>query len=123
MKKPNLDQIPKISREDQDDILSKALDVLANGEQAKIFISIDPCGWSDEKIVIIWKFKNEKFGDSFFTEYFGMGVLGILEYGYEGETHGCGNSIGQLEPFQSTNEFPRSNWLSKSKYASLTYKV
>ena len=86
MKKPNLDQIPKISREDQDDILSKALDVLANGEQAKIFISIDPSGWSDEKIVIIWKVKNEKFGESFYTKYFGMGEPGILEYGYEGGT-------------------------------------
>ena len=86
MKKPNLDQIPKISREDQDDILSKALDVLANGEQAKIFISIDPSGWSDEKIVIIWKVKNNKFGESFITKYFGMGEAGILEYGYEGGT-------------------------------------
>ena len=55
MKKPNLDQIPKISREDQDDNHSKALNVLANGQEAKIFISIDPSGWSDEKNLIFLK--------------------------------------------------------------------
>ena len=49
MKKPTLDQFPKISREDQDDSHSKAVNVLANGEQAKIFISIDPSRWSNGK--------------------------------------------------------------------------
>ncbi len=86
MKKLSLDQIPKISREEQDDNHSNALDVLANGEQAKVFISIDPSGWSDEKIVIIWKVKNKKYGESFYTKYFGMGEPGILEYGYDGDT-------------------------------------
>lgn len=86
MRKLNFNQIPKISSEDQDDNHSKALNVLANGEQAKIFISTDPSEWSDEKIVIIWKVKNEKFGESFYTKYFGMGEPGILEYGNEGGT-------------------------------------
>ena len=84
MKKLNLDQIPKISREDQDDNHLNALDVLANGEQAKIFISIDPSGWSDDKIVIIWKVKNKKFGESFYTKYFHMDEPGILSHGGDG---------------------------------------
>lgn len=49
MKKLNFDQIPKIPREEQDENHSKAVNVLANGEQAKIFISIDPSRWSNGK--------------------------------------------------------------------------
>ena len=84
MKKLNFDQIPKISREDQDDNHSKALNVLANGQEAKIFISTNPSEWSDEKIVIIWKKKNKIFGESFYTKYFQMLEPGILSHGGDG---------------------------------------
>jgi hypothetical protein len=84
MKKLSLDQIPKISREEQDDNHSNALDVLANGEQAKVFISIDSSGWSDDKIVIIWKVKNKKFGESFYTKYFHMDEPGKLSHDGDG---------------------------------------
>jgi hypothetical protein len=84
MKKLSLDQIPKISKEEQDDNHSNALDVLANGELAKVFISIDSSGLSDDKIVIIWKVKNKKFGESFYTKYFHMDEPGILSHGGDG---------------------------------------
>ena len=81
MKKLNFDQIPKIPREEQDENHSKALNVLANGKEAKIFISTNPSEWSDEKIVIIWNKKNKKFGESFYTKYFHMPEPGVLSHG------------------------------------------
>ncbi|MFC5191893.1 hypothetical protein ACFPIK_08945 [Algoriphagus aquatilis] len=84
MKRITLEEIPVISIDNQEDFLSKALDIKADGKEAKIFIS-DKGEWSDEKIVIVWKEKNKKYGESFTTKYFTMDEPGVLKYGHEGD--------------------------------------
>lgn len=86
MKKIHLEDIPLIPIEKQDNVLETALDVFANGEKAKIFISQrDHIAFNgDDKIVIVWDKPNKEFGESFTTKYFIMKEPGILHWGHEG---------------------------------------
>jgi hypothetical protein len=86
MKKVHLDDIPLIPIENQDNVSETALDVFANGEKAKIFISQrDHIAFNgDDKIVIVWDKPNKEFGDSFTTKYFIMNEPGILSWGHGG---------------------------------------
>lgn len=85
MKKVTLNDIPSISIEKQDNVLDLALNILANGEKAKIFISQGdhvPVG-GDEKIVIVWDTPNKIYGESFTTKYFLMDEPGLLTWGHD----------------------------------------
>jgi hypothetical protein len=86
MKKVHLEEIPLIPIEKQDNVLETALDVFANGEKAKIFISQrDHLSFNgDDRIVIVWDKPNKEFGESFTTKYFIMDEPGILLWGHEG---------------------------------------
>jgi hypothetical protein len=86
MKKVYLNEIPLIPFNKQDNVLEIALDVFANGEKAKIFISQrDHLAFNgDDKIVIVWDKPNKEFGESFTTKYFIMDEPGELRWGQEG---------------------------------------
>ena len=86
MKKVYLNEIPLIPFNKQDNVLEIALDVFANGEKAKIFISQrDHLAFNgDDKIVIVWDKPNKEFGESFTTKYFIMDKPGELCWGHEG---------------------------------------
>lgn len=86
MKKVSLNDIPLISTDSQDNILKVSLDILADGERAKIFISKrEHVAFSgDDKIVIIWEQPNKKYGESFTTKYFSINEPGLLHWGNEG---------------------------------------
>lgn len=86
MKKVHLDDIPLIPIEKQDNVLESALDVFANGEKAKIFISQrDRLAFNgDDKIVILWDKPNKEFGESFTTKYYLMDEPSILNWGHDG---------------------------------------
>ena len=85
MKKVNLKDIPSIPIEKQDNVLDLALDILANGEKAKIFISQrDHIPFNgDDKIVIIWEKPNLVYGESFTTKYLSMDEPGLLQWGHD----------------------------------------
>ncbi|WP_295234026.1 hypothetical protein [Sediminibacterium sp.] len=85
MKKVSLNDIPQISTDSQDNILNLSLNILADGERAKIFISKrDQIAFSgDDKIVIIWEHPNKIYGESFTTKYFSINEPGLLHWGTE----------------------------------------
>lgn len=87
MKKVCLNDIPQISSDIQDNVQDLSLNILADGERAKIFISKrDQVPFSgDDKIVIIWEHPNKKYGESFTTKYFSMNQPGLLYWGSENE--------------------------------------
>jgi len=84
--KISINQIPEISADNQESFLDLALNVRANGEKAKVFISkrenSDFNG--DDKIVIIWDSPNREFGQSFTTKYYTMSEDGVLQWGHDG---------------------------------------
>ena len=86
MKKVNLNDIPYIPIEKQENVLEDVLNIFANGEKAKIFISQrDHVAFNgDDKIVIVWDNPNKEYGESFTTKYFTMNEPGVLLWGHDG---------------------------------------
>jgi hypothetical protein len=87
MKKVNIEDIPLIPLEVQENVLDRALSVLVDGEKAKIFISQrDHVAFNgDDKIVIVWDKPNEIHGKDFTTKYFFMKEPSILRWGHEND--------------------------------------
>ena len=87
MKKVNIEDIPLIPIEVQENVLDRALSVLVDGEKAKIFISQrDRVAFNgDDKIVIVWDKPNEIHGKDFTTKYFFMKEPSILRWGHEND--------------------------------------
>lgn len=81
----SLEMIPRISKSiKQENVLEKALQVFADGEKAKIFISAPDNDWGfDEKICIIWEKPHKVYEQSFTTKYFDLTTPGKLTWGHD----------------------------------------
>jgi hypothetical protein len=66
-------------------IKSKALSVFVDDLPAHIFIRQRKGFMSNEKVVIIFEEKNERWPDGFQTKYYMINTPGVLEWGHNGE--------------------------------------
>lgn len=64
---------------------SKALSVYVDDLPAFIFIRQSKGFMSNEKVVIIFEEKNERWPHGFQTKYFFINTPGVLEWGHDGE--------------------------------------
>jgi len=58
------------------------IDVIVDGNEATIEITHEP--WS-ERVLIKFKTKHERWGDSFQTKYFQFNKAGEMSWGHDGE--------------------------------------